>query len=68
MQGTVKKFDDQKGFGFIRPDDKTLPDCFVHYTGILGAPGRKSLSSGQRVEFDIQQESKGPRALNVRGV
>jgi CspA family cold shock protein len=66
MQGTVKWFNDTKGFGFIAPTDGT-PDVFVHHTAIVG-DGYKSLSEGQRVEFEISNEAKGPKAHNVRAV
>jgi CspA family cold shock protein len=62
-QGTVKWFNDQKGFGFITPDggDK---DCFVHHSGIQ-AEGFKTLSEGDRVEFEIVEGTKGPAAESV---
>jgi CspA family cold shock protein len=66
MQGTVKWFNDTKGFGFIAPTDGT-PDVFVHHTAIVG-DGYKSLSEGQRVEFEISNEAKGPKAHTVRAV
>lgn len=63
MKGTVKWFNDNKGFGFITPDagDK---DVFVHYSA-LTTPGFKSLAEGDRVEFDVVQGQKGPQAANV---
>lgn len=63
VKGTVKWFNDSKGFGFIAVDGGG-PDVFVHYSAIAGA-GRRSLGDGQRVEFEIVQEAKGPRAANV---
>ena len=64
--GTVKWFNDAKGFGFIAPDDGTK-DLFVHHTGIAG-DGFKSLAEGAKVEFDAQEGQKGPEAKNVRAV
>ena len=61
--GTVKWFNDEKGFGFITPENGEK-DCFVHHTAIQ-ASGFKSLSEGDRVEFDMIQEPKGPKAQNV---
>ena len=61
--GTVKWFNDDKGFGFITPDDQSK-DLFVHHSAIAGSCF-KSLSQGARVEFDLVQDPKGPRAENV---
>ena len=61
--GTVKWFDDTKGFGFITPENGSK-DCFVHHTAIQGS-GFKSLSEGDRVEFDVLEEPQGPKAANV---
>jgi CspA family cold shock protein len=64
--GTVKWFDDAKGFGFIAPQDGSK-DVFVHHSAIEGT-GFKSLAEGQQVEFEVQQGQKGPSAVNVRAV
>jgi len=61
--GTVSKFINEKGFGFITPDGGGK-DIFVHHTDIK-MEGYKTLTPGQRVKFDLTQEAKGPKASNV---
>ena len=61
--GTVKWFNDSKGFGFITPEHGQK-DCFVHHSSIQGA-GFKTLADGERVEFDMVAGQKGPAAENV---
>ncbi len=63
IRGTVKWFNDQKGFGFITREDGEK-DVFVHHSAINGR-GFKSLREGQQVEFDVVQGQKGPAAQNV---
>lgn len=63
VTGTVKWFDEAKGFGFITPSDGTK-DCFVHHSAI-GGDGFKVLKEGEKVEFDIVEGKKGPAAENV---
>jgi CspA family cold shock protein len=65
-QGTVKWFNNEKGFGFIAPEDGTA-DVFVHFSAIA-ADGYKSLDENQRVEYDVTQGQKGPQAENVRPI
>ncbi|MBK8004657.1 MAG: cold shock domain-containing protein [Gemmatimonadetes bacterium] len=66
VTGTVKWFNDAKGFGFITPENGSK-DCFVHHTAIK-ADGFRSLTEGERVEFDIVDGAKGPAAENVTKV
>ncbi|SIO33838.1 cold-shock protein [Salinivibrio sp. ES.052] len=60
--GTVKWFNEEKGFGFIQQENG--PDVFVHFRAIVG-DGFRTLAEGQQVEFDIEQGQKGPQAANV---
>ncbi len=66
IQGTVKWFSDEKGYGFITREDGQ-GDCFVHHSAIEGA-GFKSLNEGEKVEFEVVQGQKGPAAANVKRV
>ncbi len=64
--GTVKWFSEQKGYGFITPEDGTK-DLFVHYSNITGE-GFKTLQDGQKVEYDVPEGRKGPEDTNVQAV
>ena len=64
-QGIVKWFNDRKGYGFISQEDGN--DVFVHFSSI-DAPGYKTLSEGDNVDFDIEESDRGPEAKNVRKV
>ena len=63
QEGTVKWFSDEKGYGFISPDDGGQ-DIFVHYSDIEGS-GFRSLEEGERVTYEVGQRRKGPQAVNV---
>jgi cold shock protein len=65
VNGVVKWFNDEKGYGFIQQEDG--PDVFVHYRAIVG-DGRRSLKEGQSVTFNVTQGEKGPQAENVSAV
>ncbi|MFY9926490.1 MAG: cold-shock protein [Streptosporangiaceae bacterium] len=65
-QGTVKRFNADKGYGFITPDDGT-PDVFVHHSAI-DADGYRSLEDNQRVEYIVTQGDRGPRAEQVHPI
>jgi CspA family cold shock protein len=64
--GTVKWFNDDKGFGFITPDESGK-DLFVHYSGISGQ-GFRSLEEGARVSYEAEAGDKGPKAVNVERI
>lgn len=66
ITGTVKWFNESKGFGFITPSDGGK-DVFVHFSAIQGS-GFKTLAEGQQVSFEIEQGQKGPAAVNVKPV
>ncbi len=65
MNGTVKWFNDGKGFGFITGDDGV--DVFVHYSAIEGS-GHRSLSEGQRVSYEVVDTAKGKKAIDVKAI
>jgi len=62
-EGTVKWFNDEKGFGFISCDGEK--DLFVHHSNIKSEGGRRSLNEGENVSFDVEAGAKGPTAVNV---
>ena len=64
--GTVKWFSDEKGYGFITPDDGSQ-DVFVHHTAIVGE-GFKSLDEGAKVNYEVEDGPKGPAAANVQPI
>lgn len=63
-RGTVKWFNESKGYGFIEQPDEAGDDVFVHFSSIQ-MEGFKTLSEGQEVEFEVETDDKGPRATNV---
>ena len=65
--GTVKWFNESKGYGFIAPDDGG-EDLFAHFREIQGGEGFKTLAENARVEFNVTQGAKGPQASNIRTV
>ncbi len=65
--GTVKWFDDAKGFGFITPEDGSK-DLFAHFSEIRNEGGFRSLKENQRVQFEVKQGQKGLQAANIRVV
>jgi len=64
--GTVKWFSDEKGYGFVTPDEGGK-DLFVHHTGIAGE-GFRTLAEGSKVEYESEAGDKGPKAVNVRPI
>ncbi len=66
MTGKVKWFNNQRGYGFISGDDGK--EVFVHYSGIVGEEGFKTLAEAEPVEYDIIDTEKGVQAVNVKGV
>ena len=65
--GTVKWFNDAKGYGFIAPDDGSK-DLFAHFREIQGGDGYRTLAENARVQFDVTQGTKGPQAANIRPI
>lgn len=63
--GRVKWFSDEKGFGFITPDEGER-DLFVHFSAIKGQTGRRTLNDGDPVEYEHEASEKGPRVVEVR--
>ena len=67
QSGTVKWFNESKGYGFIAPDDGGK-DLFAHFREIQGANGFKTLAENARVQFEVTQGAKGPQASNIRTI
>ena len=65
--GTVKWFNEAKGYGFIAPDDGSK-DLFAHFREIQGGDGYRTLAENARVQFDVTQGAKGPQAANIRPI
>lgn len=66
MTGKVKWFNNQRGYGFISGDDGK--EVFVHYSGIVGGKGFKTLAEAEPVEYDVIDTEKGVQAINVKGI
>jgi len=64
MTGTVKCFDSSRGYGFIQPEIESVEEVFVHYTAIVDN-GFRNLYEGDRVEFSVVDDPRGPQAINV---
>jgi len=64
MKGNVKWFNEKKGYGFIETENDG--DIFVHYSGIEGTGGFRSLQEGEKVDFQIEQTQRGPQAVEVK--
>ncbi len=64
ITGTIKWFSRVKGYGFIQPDGEGQEDVFVHFSAIEGT-GFRNLDEGERVEFSVEDNPKGPQAVNV---
>jgi CspA family cold shock protein len=64
ITGTVKWFDSSKGYGFIQPEIESVEEVFVHYTAIVD-DGFRNLYEGDRVEFSVVDDPRGPQAINV---
>jgi len=64
ITGTVKWFSRVKGYGFIQPDGENQEDVFVHYSAIVGE-GFRNLKGGERVEFSVEDNPRGPQAVDV---
>lgn len=65
QKGTVKWFNQKRGFGFITPEDGS-DDIFLHFSGIVGEEGFKKFDEGDEVEFDIKDDAKGSKAVNCK--
>ncbi|OQC50392.1 MAG: Cold shock protein 1 [Tenericutes bacterium ADurb.Bin024] len=62
MKGTIKQFNQERGYGFIRAEDGT--DVFFHYSSLV-MDGFKTITTGEKVEFTLEQSDRGPRAANI---
>eukprot|EP00301_Raphidiophrys_heterophryoidea_P016607 c2620_g1_i1.p1 GENE.c2620_g1_i1~~c2620_g1_i1.p1 ORF type:complete len:105 (-),score=26.89 c2620_g1_i1:118-402(-) len=68
LTGTVKWFDERKGFGFLKPDGESSKDVFVHFSAIRAEGQFKTLKDGERVTFKTEETSRGPQAIEVSPV